>query len=158
MADPYASHLPVLRALLDTYPIRRVLEFGAGPYSTPLFLDSPLGELVSVEPDPEWQEKVGTGDERHVVVPSHDGPLDFDLILIDDGTCEAERNETIRRVLPDKPPLVVVHDAEVYRSTIFELARDRCLFISFLKPQTAIVWDERPDDHGAALVGAICVS
>ena len=60
--DPYATHLPVLREIGAMRPIRRVLEFGAGMYSTPLFLDRTaypdLEVLVSVEDDWEWLQRI----------------------------------------------------------------------------------------------------
>lgn len=42
------SHMPLLIKLLDTFPIRRVLEFGMGMYSTPLFVDR-CDEVISIE-------------------------------------------------------------------------------------------------------------
>ena len=57
----HASHLPVLIGIGMKSRIRRVLEIGSGPYSTPLFLNlevfPDLTELVSVEPNAEWAQK-----------------------------------------------------------------------------------------------------
>jgi predicted O-methyltransferase YrrM len=128
MGDRYASHVPVLRAL----PARRVLELGAGEHSTKEFLKMPgLEHLTSVENDPEWARRAATDDPRHEMllvegriadhVPALDG---YDLVFIDDSTNAAERAATIRAVLSQPHPLVVIHDAEVpeYAAVIAELS------------------------------------
>lgn len=54
----YATHQSVLRELGQRPSMQRVLEFGVGPASTPLFLDEQafpyLTHLMSVENDPRW--------------------------------------------------------------------------------------------------------
>jgi predicted O-methyltransferase YrrM len=126
-AERYASHLFVLRALLATLKPRRVLEFGSGLYSTPFFLRSRrLESLVSVEEDPEWAERVRVnGDKRLVVQPQFDGSLmDFDLVFIDNARAVEERAKTIRWVLSQEHPVVVIHDAETpeYARVVAELS------------------------------------
>lgn len=65
----YGSHQPALRGLARFTKICSVIEFGAGTYSTHLFLDREafpcLETLVTVESSPEWAEKVRTNDPRH---------------------------------------------------------------------------------------------
>src|ERR1044072_7607495 len=60
--NAYATHLPVLIGLAGIRPLRRVLEFGCGHYSTKTFLQRSvfpdLEELHSVENDPAWAETV----------------------------------------------------------------------------------------------------
>lgn len=49
----WGSHIPLNKALLQTFPITGVLELGAGFNSTPLFFDK-LNYVVSIESDKEW--------------------------------------------------------------------------------------------------------
>jgi predicted O-methyltransferase YrrM len=120
-SDRYASHLLVLGALVEAHGVERVLELGAGDYSTPAFLAAPgLTRLTSVENDPEWARKVTTDDDRHEVllvegaIADHLPPLeDYDLVFVDDSTSAYERARTIRAVLSQPHPPVVIHDAEV---------------------------------------------
>jgi hypothetical protein len=68
----WGSHRPALIALARFFPIRSVIEFGAGVYSTRLFLDRahfPLLEsLISFENEKSWVEKVRTDDPRHTIL------------------------------------------------------------------------------------------
>lgn len=141
MPDPYASHLPVLRALASFVPMRRVLEFGAGRYSTPFFL-SVADTLVSVESDATWRERVASEDPRHTVTDIAPSVSEFDFVFIDDGREEAERLVTIERVLGGPHPVVAIHDAEVasYGQAIRELAPERSVFVCVERPHTAVVW------------------
>lgn len=68
----WGSHQPALRALAKFTEIRSVIEFGAGLYSTHLFLDLEafphLTSLVTFEHDKTWAEKVRVDDERHTLI------------------------------------------------------------------------------------------
>ena len=118
--DIGSTHIPVLVALGLTRPIRRVLELGAGWYSTPTFLNRKvfpqLEQLVSVEDDLNWQLKVQRGcpDTRLMIsgtIPSLTDP--YDLIFVDNSTDLKVRAATIRRVAEEtRDVLVVIHDAE----------------------------------------------
>ena len=140
-SDRYASHLPVLKALLDTGTISRVLELGGGLYSTPAFLaTSSLEKLTTIENDPEWARKAETADDRHEVllvqgaIADNLPPLeDYDLVFIDDSTSAYERARTIRAVLSQPHPPVVIHDAEVPE---YAAAMAECSPL----PATAVVW------------------
>jgi len=130
--DRYASHVKVLEALPSVLNIRRVLELGAGDHSTRVFLSMPgLEKLTSIENDPAWAERAATTDDRHEMrlvsgpVALNIPPLeDYDLVFIDDSTSAAERAQTIRAVLSQPHPPVVIHDAEVpeYAQVISELS------------------------------------
>jgi predicted O-methyltransferase YrrM len=147
--DPYASHLPVLRLVLALAKPKRVLELGAGEYSTPEFLDCPsLTYLRSIETDPTWAKRVdttidGKWFELDVTEDTVEAlPRDlttYDLIFIDNGHDPGERNRTIRAVLERDHPVTVIHDAEVYGGVINELAENRMIFDN-LTPHTAVVW------------------
>jgi len=118
----YGTHIPILKALAKAIEIRSVIEFGAGRFSTPLFLDRaafPLLErLVSIETDKTWAaEAFSAGDPRHVVhlcasepdaVQSYIGRR-FDLALVD-GPLDS-RPEIIAAAWT-LAPITAVHDAE----------------------------------------------
>jgi len=122
----HSTHMPVLVSLAKAFKIRNVLEYGAGVYSTPLFLDKKvfpdLERILSVEPEEEWQQKVkeaiGWDDPRLSFVSSmyyNIGVQYSDLVLVDNGP-EQHKINTIRHMrdqvesCPDT--LFVIHDAE----------------------------------------------
>src|SRR5690349_2182595 len=100
--NAYATHLPVLIGLGAIRPLRRVLEFGCGDYSTRTFLQRSvfpdLEALQSVENDPAWAAKareVIRDDARCKVTVAGGKTCDavrgfdleaFDLMLVDDST------------------------------------------------------------------------
>lgn len=141
--DRYASHLPILRRLLIRHRPERILEYGAGMYSTPLFLaQDTVQRVVSIEPDPEWRRKVALGvdDSRLTLRPDNNvTPSAFDLVFIDCGVRESDRVPVIREVLSSEHPLVVIHDAEVpaYAEVIEELAAVFKIYPT--APDTAVV-------------------
>jgi hypothetical protein len=51
----YATHLPVLRAIVAAERLRRVVEFGGGEHSTSLFT-AEAGAVWTVEDDAAWAE------------------------------------------------------------------------------------------------------
>jgi hypothetical protein len=77
-----------------------------------------------VEPIAEWRERIDRGDPRHEILeqlPSARSLLTYSLVMIDNGGTstvkqerEDERRSTIRTVLSQPHPLVVVHDASTY--------------------------------------------
>ena len=143
MSDPYASHLSVLQAVLDQYLPKRVLELGAGQYSTPAFLAHPaVEEVVSIEPDKEWRERVKAefADEKLTVLAQlRRKPQDFDLVFIDNGTTEKQRLAAIKKVLSAPHPVVVIHDADVpaYNQAIADLADEFSILPP--NPHTAVI-------------------
>lgn len=141
MADEYASHLPVLKAVMALLKPKEVLELGAGLHSTPFFLTCPIKRLVSVETDPEWAIKVTKEcpDSRLSIRTSLDNltPLSFDLVFIDNGTTKAEREKAIRWGLEGAHPPTIVHDAEVYATLLSELAPDYVSIPTI--PATAVI-------------------
>lgn len=116
-----ASHVPVLTLIPRYYKVKRVLEIGSGELSTPLFLDKTiypdLEDLRSVEDDPEWRNKVSTmygTDNRLVMLPTVPVSLyGFDLIFLDGPQNEDRRAKTVRYIMKDLlPALIVIHDIE----------------------------------------------
>jgi hypothetical protein len=143
MRDPYASHLSVLTTLLNTYHPERVLEYGSGKYSTPLFLSRRhIKKLTVVEQDLVWRQELvyNNHDPRMTVLAEgNPSPMNYDLILIDDGITSEQRCRTIRAVLSRRHPVVVIHDAEVeeYRELMDELAEEVLIYRT--GPDTAVI-------------------
>lgn len=139
----YHSHLQVLASVLAANRPERVLEYGAGHHSTPLFLArKELKQLVSVEVDLGWREVVEEkyADPRLRVLPKGNPiPSNFDLVFIDDGTHRRDRMRTIRAVLSRPHPIVVIHDCEVpeYAALIDEYSTNYTVFPS--DPDTAVL-------------------
>jgi predicted O-methyltransferase YrrM len=159
---PYMTHLPVLIGLARVVPVKRVLEFGSGEYSTGAFLNNAafpdLTELVSIEDDIEWYETVKKmfGDVPRLdlrLVPQpvadciHDLDLSqFDLIFIDDSTGHAPRSATIREVAKYGRPnnVVVIHDFQdqPYRDAAETF--QNVFYFNHFNPTVGAVWNERP--------------
>jgi predicted O-methyltransferase YrrM len=140
MRDPYASHVQVLTAILNTHKPKRVLEYGSGQYSTQMFLDRPHVEaLTVVETDFEWRRKLPKDERMTVLVEGYANPGNYDLVFIDDGATADHRCRTIRNVLSRPHPVVVIHDAEVkeYRELMDELADEVLIYRT--GPDTAVI-------------------
>lgn len=159
MTDPYGSHTDVLKALALEVPVRRVIEFGGGKYSTPLFLDRDvfpdLRELLTVETDPAWVSEIRSGDPRHRLIlvdraaEAAGMSVGFDLVLVDDSDSMTFRIDTLFAVSDARPDgLVVVHDFE--HSEYREATRfDHVAVSSRSVPWTAVAWNEG-SRHGSA--------
>lgn len=135
--DSYLTHLPVLVAVARSTPIRRVLELGAGFYSTLSFLDREcfpdLDQIDSLENNKEWADKIAleSGYDARLRMHAVKEPLanvldqfdldSYDLIFVDDALTREERARTIATIAAAKPmrPLVVIHDYDmpVYRKS-----------------------------------------
>ena len=157
-ANPFATHLPVLLGLGRLFDIRRVLELGAGEYSTMTFLDRDIfpnvGEVRSLETDQVWRDSVATmagGDERLCITVTGGSMRDavveldlseFDLIFIDDSLNAADRSATIRQVaeMCGDRSLIAIHDFEVpeYRAAASSFVNR--FVCTGLNPQTGLVW------------------
>ena len=155
---PAATNMPVLIVIGRTLPIRRVVEFGAGLYSTPTFLDHsafPLLErIVSFETDPEWFHRVRAASRRDPrlelrlidrevskAAASYDF-TDSDLVFIDNGPDWPARVGTIETVVRkhQRRPVIVIHDFE--QQVYVDAARpmpDRFVFDAFI-PYTGVLW------------------
>lgn len=127
--DGYGSHRPVLAAVARKMEIRSVLEFGAGRYSTPFFLDRKvfphLERMVSFENNQQWAADVrhNCKDDRLTVqhcelsdMPVSGGPAD--LVFIDCDVSAGDRHDYSARVklieryqTDQTAKVVVVHDA-----------------------------------------------
>jgi hypothetical protein len=144
----HATHLPFLIGLGATFPVRRVLEFGSGIFSTLLFLNRKafpkLEALITVEPEQTWRDKIKAlaGDDNRLTILEEDPPLfavDYaDLVFVDNGP-EQHKIETIENMARESNyAIVVVHDAE-HDPYALKISEFRTQFISSsYNPGTAI--------------------
>ena len=126
---PYATHLPILLDLFENFTFSKVLEFGCGVFSTPVFTKN-CSKVLSIEmgDDDLWYRhilKELEGKENLILKYMKDptGSLslkeiegNYDLIFID-GPTESRINclqESVSKGLSD---LIIAHDTEdfVYR-------------------------------------------
>jgi hypothetical protein len=113
----YATHVPVLRFLIEMMRPERILEFGAGEFSTPLLLSSGA-ELTSIETSIDWLAKVCHTTSQHIVVhwpcdSVEDYLLDhrlpgFDLAFVD-GPVNS-RVPCVQRLF-GRSRVIVIHDS-----------------------------------------------
>lgn len=156
--NPYATHMPVLAGLARLFPIRRVIEFGSGEYSTLTFLNRAtfpdLEALYSYENDPEWAQRIASqikGDARatltvvegamHEHVPTIED-WGTDLIFIDDSLTATDRAATIRAVAAHAQPasLIAIHDFEVLDYRQAAQAWPRRFVFSGYTPHVGLLW------------------
>jgi predicted O-methyltransferase YrrM len=152
---PYATHLPVLAALAKVRSVRHVLELGAGPYSTSLFLNRlafpDVESLTSYEDDSDWKDivldTVGADkrlDFRMVDAVRYSVPksLDrYDLIFIDDSRTFAERTVTVNTVRANRPRgVVAIHDFEERHYRSAARGFDHRVIFKTLTPQVGVCW------------------
>lgn len=126
MTNPYMTHMKVLETIasLRSTSIESAIEFGAGFYSTKIFLDEnifkDLRQLITFESDRKYTEskELCLSDERfHVWLCSEEDALkhlkilnDVDLIFVD-GKSEHMRVKTAL-ASKESANIVVVHDME----------------------------------------------
>ena len=164
--NPYATHLPVLIAAARIRPVRRILEFGCGDYSTSTFLNRDfypdVERLDAYENDAIWGKKVADAnrtdtrlnlqliDTAVAEAAARSRLDDYDLIMVDDSTTEPERIATIQQVAKGQPStaLVVVHDFELksYRDA-GNVFRRRFRFTG-LSPNTGVLCNDPAVDLG----------
>lgn len=160
--NPWATHLPVLVALARCLSVRRVLEFGAGTYSTPAFLDRAafpnLVKLRSIEDDAEWCETVRkrVHDDPRFELDLVSTPMSgnvatamsdtYDLIFIDDSQVVDDRARTIREVTLrcDPRSIVVIHDYEVEAYRRASESMTHRFRVSAVDPNVGICWNAAP--------------
>jgi hypothetical protein len=168
-AIDYATHVPILVGLGCSLRITKILEFGAGLYSTLTFLNlSAFPDVTSVstiESDSDWISRVyaeAKDDPRlriwHVpepiesILPELNLSL-YDLVLVDSSTEAASRAALIRE-LADRftgTCLVVIHDFE---NDLYKRAAKGFLSrvdYSAFNPCTGVLWHSMRDGEKRAL-------
>lgn len=110
----YGSHLPLFDLLFKAFPIKNVIEFGCGWFSTVYFLSKKV-TLLSIEmQDVDWAHQISHRLNHNVLVAI--GPDAFlnnainyscDLALVDG---HAESRPEVVNLLFDKANIIVAHD------------------------------------------------
>lgn len=160
----YSSHVPVLIGLSRVFTARRVLELGAGYFSTSTFLNrSAFGDLTglhSVEDDPAWAAELGEmlGEDPRAVLLSVPAPVRetlswirlpyYDLVFVDNSTLLTERAATIRRVSEQcsDSTVIVVHDYELEAYQEATAGFRNHFAFTALTPNTGVAWNDAPID------------
>ena len=164
--EAFATHVPILAGLAARFRVERVLELGAGSFSTAVFLDSAvfpsLAHLDSIETDTEWARIVAerAGGDPRLTLRTTDEPVaqlvraldltGYDLILVDDSASLHQRRATVEAVAATVPPgpLVVIHDFEVDAYREASAVMDHRVVFRRFTPQTAVAWQGDPDRGG----------
>jgi hypothetical protein len=156
----FASHYPVLIALGRVLPVRRIIEFGAGLFSTPLFLDQrvfPLcEEVLSYEDDAHWiknvRNVVGT-DKRSslrvaktpsIVEEVKENYLDtFSLVFVDNASKIEDRAITIQTIarICLRRTVVLVHDYEIENYRNMATSFKYQIRSKAYSPNTGVLWN-----------------
>jgi hypothetical protein len=157
----YATHVPILIGIGGSLRIAKILEFGAGFYSTLTFLNRTafpdVTSVCTIESDPNWISKVCAAAKddprlsiRHVPEPVEStlaeiDLADYDLVLIDSSTV-AERRAALIRQLAGRSTgksLVVIHDFEIdlYRRAAKGFV-NRVDYSAF-NPGTGVLWNAK---------------
>lgn len=114
--SPTGSHLPELTAAMQALPPgSRVVEHGAGLYSTPLLAKFDEIWVMCVEPHEGWREWARwIYDDQAVMVDSWKRAVPeiatVDLVFID-GPAN-ERGPLLQKALEAHVPTIIVHDTE----------------------------------------------
>jgi len=160
--DGYGSHVGALRLVARAVPVRVAVEYGAGRFSTPLFLDRAafpdLERLVSHESDPEWADLVrranpdGRLELRECPLDEMPGRWcprgDADLVFIDCDAVRGARHDysvrarLIEQFAADPRAVVVVHDAnftDIAAAVRAAPYKFRATFVPRLGPHTALL-------------------
>jgi hypothetical protein len=170
-AFDYATHIPVLVGLGCSLGIAKILEFGAGFYSTLTFLDRTafpdVTSVSTIESDSDWISKVSAAANddprltmRHVpepiesILPELD-MTEYDLVLVDSST-EADRRAALIRKLADRhigTCLVVIHDFEIDLYKQAAKGFSNRVDYSAFNPCTGVLWHAKRDGDKKTLKG-----
>ena len=133
--NPFATHLPVLEAILKAAPIKTVVEFGPGHYSTALFAKAGCRVQAIEQQNIAWYERLSKQYEDDPAIslvylpPPGAGakflselPGTVDLILVDGGV----HNRALDLAAAfRKTSIVVAHDTEDKRYGLDDVAVPR---------------------------------
>lgn len=165
----WSTHQPLIRAVLESYKPKFILELGAGEFSTPIFIDEGIN-FLSVENNKEWIEKLQ--EEYKIKVLFHDlgieenihynrltafqkaeierfyksiciPPWRPNLLFVDQYmSCRAISINTLR----DKFDLIIYHDSEEVEVNRYDLIDKRGFEFNTLKtPKTSTTLMSRID-------------
>ena len=151
-----SNHRPILIGLANTISPKRVLEFGGGYGSTPIFSNEniyqDLEDLTVVEDDEEWAEIIREilSENKASTIRVVPEPRDFiaqndisnyDLIMLDDSKNTTDRRKTIDAALDKASPnaVILIHDFEhrTYRRADF--SKHEIFDFNFIKPNIGLL-------------------
>lgn len=161
-ASDYATHVPILVGIGCSSRIAKVLEFGAGFYSTLTFLNRSvfpdITSVYSIESDSDWISRVyvAAKDDPRLKIRRVPEPIEsilaeldlaeYDLVLVDSSTEAARRAALIRQLAHRSTGtcLVVIHDFEI---NLYKQAAkgflNRVDYPAF-NPCTGVLWHAKP--------------
>jgi hypothetical protein len=165
----YATHVPILVGVGCSLRIAKILEFGAGLYSTLTFLNRTafrdVTSVSTIESDLDWISKirVAAKDDPRLSITYAPEPIEsilpeldlacYDLVLVDSSTVAERRAELIRQLSRQSAGagLIVVHDFEIdlYRRAAKGFAH-RLDYSSF-NPCTGVLWHAKRDGQKRTL-------
>jgi hypothetical protein len=120
----WATHQPLIKAVMELYAPHFILELGSGIYSTPLFKDS---NLLCIENDKDWVELLKH--DMNINIIHHDlGDVhDYDLVNdISEKQKKEIRNYYKNLEIPDmRPNLLFVDQVPACRLISINTLRDK---------------------------------
>jgi hypothetical protein len=148
----YATLIPVLIGIAEIFNPLSVLEYGAGQYSTPLFLNRDvfprLASLLSCETSQEWIQHV-----QNIPTVGGDGRLTwwydyrvnpddrYSLVLVDSES-EQGKIDLIKRCGLARKGVVVIHDTDhgPYAEAVRNSFKGFVTFDTY-NPWTTVAWN-----------------
>jgi len=134
VTSAYNSHRPMLKAILQAYPIGRVIELGMGDGSTQLISDvckEQGREFISYENNPEWYAKMAHVHDVHnsLKFVSDWGKIRVEpcVVLFVDHAPAEQRKIDIEK-FKDKAEIIIVHDSEDEANYVYGLKEILSLF------------------------------
>lgn len=136
----WATHQPMIKAVMELYKPAFVLELGSGVYSTPLFLEYGV-EFMTIENNKDWIEKIK---EEFPIEP-----ILHELKDIDEGTNYSDLTTKQRKgifnyyrniVIPDlRPNLLFVDNLCACRLLSIEALSDRFDLVIYHDSESLVV-------------------
>ena len=163
--EPYATHVPVLVGVAAAVQPKRLVEFGAGSFSTLSFLDKAaypsLERVCSYENDAEWYEEVRRKlpEDSRIDLQYFDGDMyravpradvsSADMIFIDDSPAPTPevRAMTVKAVskLCGERPVVVLHDYDILKLRVTAREFENFVVFDAFNPQSVVMWNGHPE-------------
>ena len=163
--EPYATHVPILVGVAAALRPKRLIEFGAGSFSTLSFMDDvafpSLEQVNSYENNKEWFEQVEersrgnsrvdlqyfAGDMYRAVAGADVAAAD--IIFIDDSPAPTpeERVKTVKEVskLCGERPVVLLHDYDILKLRLGARNFEHLVVFDAFNPQSCAVWHGHPE-------------
>src|ERR1017187_4369576 len=168
-ASDYATHVPILVGVGCSLRITKILEFGAGFYSTLTFLNRSafpdVTSVYSIESDSDWISRIHAAakDDPRLRIQRVPEPIEsilteldlaeYDLVLVDSSTEAARRAALIRRLANGSTGacLVVIHDFEIDLYQQAAKGFPNRVDYSAFNPCTGVLWHAKRDGEKKTL-------